>query len=107
LTGDDALGAGRRAEERVREDGPGVSARIRRRSDGDARAERAPRRAGYDFYALELRKYGRSLDGAAHPNFCKEFTEYFPEITWALDIITTSEGWVGKPIDQRRSSRHE
>lgn len=45
----------------------------------------------YDFYALDLRKYGRSLGGAVHPNFCKDFAEYFPEMTWALDIIT-SEG---------------
>jgi alpha-beta hydrolase superfamily lysophospholipase len=43
--------------------------------------------AGYSFYALDLRKYGRSLDNARHPNFCKEFEEYFPEIAAAIDII--------------------
>jgi alpha-beta hydrolase superfamily lysophospholipase len=48
-------------------------------------------RADYDFYALDLRKYGRSLGSAAHPNFCKTFDEYFPEITSAIDIITTVE----------------
>jgi len=48
-------------------------------------------RAGYDFYALDLRKHGRSLAGAAHPNFCKAFEEYFPEITSAIDIITAVE----------------
>jgi alpha-beta hydrolase superfamily lysophospholipase len=47
--------------------------------------------AGYNFYALDLRKYGRSMAGAAHPNFCKDFGEYFPEITSAIDIITTLE----------------
>ena len=47
--------------------------------------------AGYNFYALDLRKYGRSLAEAAHPNFCKDFEEYFPEITSAIDIITTVE----------------
>ena len=47
--------------------------------------------AGYNFYALDLRKFGRSLGGAAHPNFCRDFKEYFPEITSAIDIITTVE----------------
>ena len=48
-------------------------------------------RAGYNFYALDLRKHGRSLARAAHPNFCRDFKEYFPEITSAIDIITTVE----------------
>jgi alpha-beta hydrolase superfamily lysophospholipase len=43
---------------------------------------------GYDFYALDLRKYGRSIDGAAHMNFCRSMEEYFPEIDAAIDIIT-------------------
>src|SRR5687768_962683 len=47
--------------------------------------------AGYNFYALDLRKYGRSLGHARHPNFCKDLEEYFPEITSAIDIITTVE----------------
>ena len=47
--------------------------------------------AGYNFYALDLRKYGRSLGHARHPNFCKDLEEYFPEITLAIDIITTVE----------------
>lgn len=41
---------------------------------------------GYDFYALDVRKYGRSLS-ERHPNFCKDFDEYFPEITAALEIM--------------------
>lgn len=43
--------------------------------------------AGHDFYALDLRKYGRSLNAARHPNICLAFEEYFPEITAALEII--------------------
>jgi alpha-beta hydrolase superfamily lysophospholipase len=43
--------------------------------------------AGHNFYGLDLRKYGRSLNGAMHPNFCKAFEEYFEEITRSLDII--------------------
>lgn len=43
--------------------------------------------AGHDFYALDLRKYGRSLNAARHPNVCLAFEEYFPEITKALEII--------------------
>ena len=41
---------------------------------------------GYDFYALDLRKYGRSLP-ARHPNFCKDFHEYCADISAALEII--------------------
>src|SRR5687768_6675779 len=43
--------------------------------------------AGHDFYGLDLRKYGRSLNSASHPNVCLAFEEYFPEITNALEII--------------------
>jgi alpha-beta hydrolase superfamily lysophospholipase len=46
---------------------------------------------GHNFYGLDLRKYGRSLNGAAHPNICLAFEEYFAEITKSLDIIA-SEG---------------
>ena len=47
--------------------------------------------AGHNFYGLDLRKYGRSLKGAAHPNICLAFEEYFEEITKSLEIIA-SEG---------------
>ncbi|MEZ4867825.1 MAG: alpha/beta hydrolase [Caldilineaceae bacterium] len=51
---------------------------------------------GYTFYALDLRKYGRSLGPTQHPNFCKDLHEYFAEISVALRIITEEEGhdWV-------------
>ena len=42
---------------------------------------------GYNFYALDLRKYGRSLQGAIHPNYCRNVSEYFSEISAALRII--------------------
>jgi alpha-beta hydrolase superfamily lysophospholipase len=45
---------------------------------------------GHNFYALDLRKYGRSLK-KAHPNVCLAFEEYFEEITRSLEIIA-SEG---------------
>ena len=43
---------------------------------------------GCDFFALDLRKHGRSLPPQyAYPNFAKNLDEYFPEITKALTII--------------------
>ena len=47
---------------------------------------------GYNFYALDLRKYGRSLNSTTHhPNFCKDMSEYFAEISAALRIITAED----------------
>jgi len=46
---------------------------------------------GFNFYALDLRKYGRSLRAHQHPNFCRDLSEYFPEITAAIELITTGE----------------
>jgi len=42
---------------------------------------------GYDFYALELRKYGHSLQNYQHPNYCKSIEEYFEEIDMAIQSI--------------------
>jgi alpha-beta hydrolase superfamily lysophospholipase len=42
---------------------------------------------GYAFYALDLRKHGRSLQPRQHPNFCKSIAEYYPEISAAIDTI--------------------
>ena len=39
----------------------------------------------YNFYGLDLRKYGRSL--TKHPNMCLDVREYFEEITAAIKII--------------------
>lgn len=47
---------------------------------------------GFNFYALDLRKYGRSLLPHQHPNFCKSISEYYSEITAAIECIITGEG---------------
>lgn len=44
-------------------------------------------REGYAFYALDLRKHGRSLRPHQHPNFCKSINEYYADITRALLIL--------------------
>lgn len=41
----------------------------------------------YDFYALDLRKYGRSLLAHQHPNYCRDIGEYFEEISIAIRQI--------------------
>lgn len=46
---------------------------------------------GHNFYALDLRKYGRSWMEHQHFNYCRNMEEYFPEIDRAIDIIL-SEG---------------
>lgn len=47
---------------------------------------------GYNFYALDLRKYGRSLEGTKYPNYCEDIQEYFAEISESIRIITEDEG---------------
>jgi len=42
---------------------------------------------GYAFYALDLRKFGRSLRPHQHANFCKRITEYYADISAALEVI--------------------
>ncbi|MGI8336291.1 alpha/beta hydrolase [Actinomadura scrupuli] len=42
---------------------------------------------GFDFYALDLRKYGRSLLPHQTPNFIGSLTDYFPELDEAVRII--------------------
>lgn len=46
---------------------------------------------GYNFYAMDLRKYGRSILPNQDPFFCKSLTEYFADIDTALATIR-SEG---------------
>ncbi len=43
---------------------------------------------GYDFYALDLRKYGRSLLPHQTPNFCLDVAEYDAELEEAWRLIT-------------------
>jgi alpha-beta hydrolase superfamily lysophospholipase len=42
---------------------------------------------GYAFYALDLRKHGRSLLPHQHPNFCMDVAEYDTDISAAIDAI--------------------
>jgi len=42
---------------------------------------------GYAFYALDLRRHGRSLLAHQHPCFCKDVAEYHADITRALEEI--------------------
>lgn len=43
---------------------------------------------GYNFYALDLRKYGRSIRTHQQPTFCKSLDEYFADIDTTLAIIS-------------------
>ena len=42
---------------------------------------------GYNFYAMDLRKYGRSILPNQNPFFCKSLKEYFADLDTALAII--------------------
>ena len=42
---------------------------------------------GYAFYALNLRKHGRSLRAGQHACFCKDIGEYYADLTKALEEI--------------------
>ena len=41
----------------------------------------------FDFFALDLRKHGRSLMSHQHPNYCRDIEEYFEEISIAIREI--------------------
>lgn len=43
--------------------------------------------AGFRFFALDLRRHGRSLRPGNRPCFARKVDEFFPEIDWALDSI--------------------
>jgi alpha-beta hydrolase superfamily lysophospholipase len=47
---------------------------------------------GWDFYALDLRKYGRSLLPHQTPNFARSLTDYFPELDESARIIREDDG---------------
>jgi len=48
--------------------------------------------AGWDFYALDLRRYGRSLRGGNRPNYTTSLSHYDEEISLAIDIVRREEG---------------
>jgi len=43
--------------------------------------------AGFDFYAIDLRKYGRSLRPHQTPYFCRDLSEYFDDLDAAIRVI--------------------
>jgi alpha-beta hydrolase superfamily lysophospholipase len=47
---------------------------------------------GYDFYAIDLRRYGRSLREYQTPNFVTDFREYFDDVDAAWVRITERDG---------------
>jgi alpha-beta hydrolase superfamily lysophospholipase len=47
---------------------------------------------GYDFYALDLRKYGRSLLPHQTPNYISRIEDYFQELDLAARLIQAEEG---------------
>ena len=47
---------------------------------------------GYDFYAVDLRKYGRSLREHQTPNYVADLEEYFPDLDSAWQRITVRDG---------------
>lgn len=47
---------------------------------------------GYDFYALDLRKHGRSLRPHQTPNYITELADYAEELDLAAGIIRSEEG---------------
>ncbi len=44
---------------------------------------------GYDFYALDLRKYGRSIRPHQTPNYVADLAHYHPELDLAWDRVTS------------------
>lgn len=42
---------------------------------------------GWHFYAVDLRKHGRSLLPHQTPNFCRSLTDYYPDLDEALRVI--------------------
>jgi alpha-beta hydrolase superfamily lysophospholipase len=47
---------------------------------------------GYDFYAVDLRKYGRSLRPHQTPNYVTDLREHFPDIDAAFHRVTERDG---------------
>lgn len=52
----------------------------------------------WSFYALDLRKHGRSLLPGQHPCFCKRIDEYFADITRAIERIDDEQGEGSGPL---------
>ncbi|MEP6781924.1 MAG: alpha/beta hydrolase, partial [Gemmatimonadaceae bacterium] len=52
----------------------------------------AVRAMGCDFYALDLRRHGRSIRDGNRQNCCTDLAQYYTEITAAIDIVMEEEG---------------
>jgi alpha-beta hydrolase superfamily lysophospholipase len=48
-------------------------------------------RQGFNFYALDMRKYGRSMLPHQKPNYFRNYKEYYEEIDAAVDIIRSKD----------------
>ncbi|MDR9398181.1 alpha/beta hydrolase [Salibacter sp.] len=49
---------------------------------------------GYAFYALDLRKHGRSMMDHQRPNFARSITEYYEELGKAVEIIRSEHNYL-------------
>src|SRR5262249_44070954 len=49
---------------------------------------------GYDFYALDLRKHGRSLRPHQTPNYVTDLRDYYAELDEAWQRVTERDGHV-------------
>ncbi|GAA2532063.1 alpha/beta hydrolase [Pilimelia columellifera] len=47
---------------------------------------------GWDFYAVDLRKYGRSLLPHQTPNFCRDVRDYYPDLDAAVQVVREQDG---------------
>ncbi|MFC4784970.1 alpha/beta hydrolase [Nocardioides sp. MAHUQ-72] len=47
---------------------------------------------GYDFYAVDLRKYGRSIRPHQTPNYITDLRDYFPDLDATWSRITNRDG---------------
>jgi len=47
---------------------------------------------GFNFYAVDLRKYGRSLRPHQTPNFTQDMAEYFSDIKSSVEYIKNTDG---------------
>jgi alpha-beta hydrolase superfamily lysophospholipase len=93
------------------DEGPVVATLVRRPADGGSSTRRAVLHVhgfadyffqtayaewwtarGYDFYALDLRKYGRSLRSHQTPNYVTDLRDYFAELDSAWWRITERDG---------------
>jgi len=48
-------------------------------------------RIGYNFYAIDLRKHGRSILLHQKPNYFRDYKEYYEELDMAVDFIRNKE----------------